>query len=98
MNGPHVRRRRARRRGKALVLLGLLAVLLLVSSMAARTIQTPAGPEIPTLQELVVARNCYAVSGDNGDAHVYLEDWPQYQPYITGDVDDALLCGPVTLN
>lgn len=96
MNGPRVRRRRARRIGKALVLLVLMAALVLVSSLTARTIPQTREWAKPTLQNLAVARNEYSIAGGPyGNAKILLERFIDYEAYITGEVDDPALCGPV---
>lgn len=90
--GPRVCRRRRMNRLKAGLLAALLVGLLLsVSWTAPRELPAPA-PPTPLPSVLAMARNLYALSGDNGFAHAYLEQWPQYAAYIRGEVDSIEDC------
>lgn len=96
MIGPRVRQRRARRRGKILVLVVLLTVLALAASMTTRTIPTSGAWEKPTRAELIYARHIVEFEdGVLGEAKIYLARWPGFAPYLTGEVADPALCGPV---
>lgn len=81
--GPHKRAGRRRRRCKALIIAGVLVMLLLAATVHAWT--PPPEAAGPSEQELAVARNLYQISGDNGFAHIYLEQWPAWAAYIRGE-------------
>ena len=88
--GPRERRRRRSRRLKAAMLAVLLAALAAAASWAPP--RDPPAAALPLPSELAVARNYYAASGDNGYAHEYLLQWPQYAAYIRGEVDSIEDC------
>lgn len=79
--GPHKRQGRRRRALKALIIPAVLAALLLAESPW-MTIQPPEQAAGPSIQDLVTARNLYKLSGDNGWAHIYIEQWPAWAAYI----------------
>ncbi len=95
--GPHQRAGRRRRRGKAVALIVLIAALAVLSSWTT----TCAAPEpgkwdTPSLSDLAYARNIYNLQGGAiGEAQIYLERWPQYAAYITGEVDTPEECEAV---
>lgn len=81
--GPRQRRRRKRRAGKLLVLIAVVLMLLLASTW---TVWQPPEPvSKPTEQDLAMARNLYALSGDRGYAHEYLVQWPDWADEIRGE-------------
>lgn len=87
--GHHQRAGRRRRRGKVLVLAALSAVLVLASSWMAW--DPPPERELP-LSELAVARNYYALNGENGDSRGNLQKHPEFAPYIRGEVETVEEC------
>ncbi len=87
--GPHQRTGRWRRRGKVLVLAALAAVLALASSWM---VWDPPPEREPPLSELAVARNYYALNGENGDSRGNLQKYPEFAPYIRGEVETVEEC------
>ncbi len=85
--GPHQRAGRRRRRLKALVIAGVLLMMLLASNWTPWTPPEP-DPSGPSIQDVVVARNLYAVSGDNGYPHDFMQAHPEAAAFVRGEEDN----------
>ena len=81
--GPHQRAGRRRRRGKATVLVILLAMLAAVSSMT--TWDKPEPEYVPLPSELGRLHNLYtAMGGTYGEVGAFLKDHPEYANQVIG--------------
>ena len=87
--GPHKRAGRRRRWGKALILCLMAAGMVMTSSWGVW--DPPPERKLP-LSELAVARNYYALNGENGDSRQNLQKYPEYAPYIRGEVETVEEC------
>ena len=87
--GPHQQAGRRRRRGKVLVLCAVAPVLVLASSWM---VWDPPPERKPPLSELAVARNYYALNGENGDSRWNLQKHQEFAPYIRGEVETVEEC------
>lgn len=81
--GRHQRQGRRRRRGKAVVLIILLATLATMASFT--TWDKPEPKNEPSPSMIAYARNLYNMTGYNGEAKIYIDRWPEYREYITGE-------------
>lgn len=80
--GPHQRQGRRRRRGKAVVLFILLAMLAAMASLT--TWDKPEPKNEPSPSQIAYARNLYNMTGYNGEAKIYIDRWPEYADEIMG--------------
>lgn len=80
--GPHQRQGIRRRRGKAVVLIVLLAMLAAMASFT--TWDKPEPKNEPSPSMIVYARNLYNMTGYNGEAKIYIDRWPEYADEIMG--------------
>lgn len=88
--GPRTYQRRLRRRWKATIMPVIILALVLISApVQSRMPDVEATPTPlwarPTKSNIAVARNYYALNGENGDSRSYMETWPEFMAYITGE-------------
>lgn len=90
--GPRQAERKRRKIRQRIAAVIFVVLLFMVSSGTAPRDEKDRAPKqeppswmIATRSSIQSAANLYALNGDNGDAHVLYERWPNFQEYICGD-------------